>query len=295
MFLPKTITPVAPPIKTQGIKTRLVPFLASSLRWRGAGRFIEPFMGSGATALNLAPPRALLADSNQHIIRFYQSVQRGLITAVSAREYLEREGEQLRRDGKAHYYLVRDRFNDSGDSLDFLFLNRACFNGVMRFNSKGGFNVPFCNKPERFRRHHVTRICNQIDWVTRVLADREWEFVCQDWRATLAEARADDFVYADPPYFGRHADYFNRWEEPEADELARALTSLPCGFAFSMWLKNRYRENDKVRQWFADQVLLTRKHFYHVGATEKLRNEMEEALVVSPGYVAPAVMEAQSR
>lgn len=290
MFLPRTLAPKAPPLKTQGIKTRLVAFLAESLQWDGRGRFIEPFMGSGAVALNIAPPRALLADTNQHIIRFYQSVQDGRISAESTRTYLEREGERLREQGKAHYYRIRDRFNDSGDPLDFLFLTRACFNGVMRFNAGGGFNVPFCNKPNRFRRHHVTRICNQVDQVTKTLASRDWEFVCQDWRETLAAVEPGDFVYADPPYFGRHTDYYNRWTETEADALAQTLVNLPCGFAFSMWLRNRYRENAKVREWFAEQILLTRKHFYHVGSTENLRNEMEEALVVSPGYVASPVL-----
>src|SRR2546421_7880752 len=68
-----------PPIKCQGIKTKLVPFIFSSLQWEGMGgaRWVEPFLGSGVVALNLAPEHALLADTNKHIIGLYQATQRG--------------------------------------------------------------------------------------------------------------------------------------------------------------------------------------------------------------------------
>lgn len=122
---------------------------------------------------------------------------------------------------------------------------------------------------------------------------KDWEFVCQDWRDTLSGVGEDDFVYVDPPYFGRHADYFNSWSEEDADALAQRLNEIQGGFAFSMWLKNQYRENTKVAEWFPDKTVLTQSHFYHVGSSENLRNEMEEALVVSPGYVADLSAETE--
>lgn len=65
-----------PPIKCQGIKTKLVPFIFSSVKWDAPDgvRWIEPFLGSGVVAFNLAPEHALLADSNRHIIGFYQAI-----------------------------------------------------------------------------------------------------------------------------------------------------------------------------------------------------------------------------
>jgi DNA adenine methylase len=281
---PAQVSPKAPPIKSQGIKTKLVPFILSSFKWDGAGRWVEPFVGSGAVAFNAAPDRALLADSNKHIINFYQAIQTGEITPEKAREYFVAEGSKLLELGGEHYYAVRTRFNAEGNPLDFLFLSRACFNGVMRFNSKGGFNVPFCKKPDRFRQAYVTKICNQIRWVATLAAKRKWTFVHQDWRETLSQVASKDFAYIDPPYVGRHTDYFNSWDETAADDLAKMLRELPCGFAYSMWSKNKYRENDHLKKWFSDFAIKTRKHFYHVGSTEDLRNEMEEALVVTPHF-----------
>lgn len=280
-FLPKAITPKAPPIKIQGIKTKLVPFIAGNLRWDGEGRWIEPFAGSFAVALNVAPQRALLADTNEHLIRFYQGIQSGTITPELVRAHLETEGATLLATGEEHYYSVRERFNKDKNPLDLVFLNRSCFNGIMRFNKKGGFNVPFCRKPERFRQALVTKICNQVAWAAGVMHGKDWVIKCQTWQETLAEAEAGDMVYMDPPYVGRHTDYYNQWSDEEADALASAIKLLPSGFAYSMWKENKYRENVHLIDHFADYHMVTFSHFYHVGASEELRNEMEEALVIS--------------
>lgn len=281
-FLPRRIKAKAPPIKIQGIKTKLVPWISDAISWHGRGRWIEPFMGSCAVALNVAPERALLCDTNEHVVRFYQGVQNGDITPVSVRYFLEEEGDKLAKIGEEHFYEIRKRFNDGKSPLDLIFLNRSCFNGIMRFNKKGGFNVPFCRKPERFRPALITRISNQVAWAARVMEGKDWVFKCQSWRETLAQADVEDFVYLDPPYIGRHADYYNKWNEQEADELSDAIKTLPSGFAYSMWKGNKYRENAHLEAHFGNFPMETFSHFYHVGSTESLRSEMEEALVISP-------------
>src|SRR5579871_6588861 len=96
-----------PPIKCQGIKTKLVPFIFRSIQWNGDGaHWIEPFLGSGVVALNLMPERALLADTNRHIIGLYQSIQRGEMTPATVREFLECEGKRLKASGADYYYEV---------------------------------------------------------------------------------------------------------------------------------------------------------------------------------------------
>jgi DNA adenine methylase len=281
--------PKAPPIKTQGIKTKLVPLILASIRWDGQGRWVEPFLGSGVVLFNVQPEHALISDTNAHIIAIYQAIQTGKISPVSLRHYLEQEGATLEAQGEAYYYQVRQRFNQSGDPFDFIFLNRAAFNGVIRFNLNGQFNVPFCKKVGRFRPAYITKICNQVEWVADLLQNKDWRFVVQDWREAIQSVVAEDFVYLDPPYVGRHTDYFNQWTETDANELAAAVKALPCGFAYSMWKQNQYRQNDHLRQHFLHYPSVTYHHYYHVGSTENLRNPMEEALILSPGAIAPTV------
>jgi DNA adenine methylase len=260
-----------------------------SIKWESAGRWVEPFLGSGVVVFNVRPERALLADTNEHIINVYRAIQSGNLNPHNLRRFLEKEGEELREKGQSHYYDIRERFNSEHSPFDFLFLNRSCFNGMIRFNSKGKFNVPFCRKPERFSKSYVTKICNQVAWVKKQMRGKKWEFVAQDWRQTLAQVETDDFVYLDPPYNDRHTDYYNSWSSIEADKLAVAVKGLPSGFAYSTWKENKYRVNDHLQKHFADYPLFTKVHFYHVGPKEKLRNAMEEALIIAPGFVAEEI------
>ena len=272
---------VVPPIKCQGIKTKLVPWIRAILHTDFNGRWIEPFMGSGVVAFNIRPRRALLADSNPHLINLYQALSRGEITANSTREYLVREGALLLKTDGAHYYTVRDRFNKHGEPLDFLFLNRACFNGMIRFNRKGGFHVPFCRKPNRFAQAYITKICNQVQAVVDACGVGSYEFVCQDYLETIAAADKDDLLYCDPPYIDRHTDYFNSWHEAHEERLAKVLAKTNARFILSTWHSNEYRLNGYIETLWSEYNILTREHFYHVGAKEENRNAMLEALITN--------------
>jgi DNA adenine methylase len=280
MNTPEFFTKVkVPPIKCQGIKTKLVPFILSNIKWNGEGRWIEPFLGSGVVLLNAQPKRALVSDTNKHIIGIYQAIQSEKLTASILKSFLEIEGSKLEKIGEPYYYEVRERFNAYGSYLDFIFLNRASFNGVVRFNSKGGFNVPFCHKTERFRQAYVTKICNQVAWASETIRGKDWIFNVQDWRETIKEVNSNDFIYLDPPYAGRSTDYFNTWSDKDAQDLTLAIKQLSCGFAYSMWYKNDYRENTQLTNDFSEYELALFEHFYHVGATESLRNPIQEALI----------------
>lgn len=285
--------PIVPPIKCQGIKTKLIPPIRALVGESVTGRWIEPFCGSGVVAFNLRPQCALLTDTNRHIIAFYQAIQSGDLTPGSVTRHLEAEGGKLREHGESHYYAVRERFNAAHEPLDFLFLNRACFNGVMRFNRKGGFNTPFCRKPERFAPAYITKIVNQVRAVRQILEQVDWTFAVADFQATLPQAADGDIVYADPPYMGRHADYFNTWKDDNEQTLIRLLKCLPCTFVLSTWQENEFRRNPAMdTHWNADNLhRLSIEHFYHVGSSEDLRHGMTEALITNarlPGnYLKP--------
>jgi DNA adenine methylase len=94
--LPRTVKQViVPPIKCQGIKTKLVKFILSNISWNGNGRWIEPFLGSGVVLFNVQPERALVNDINPHIIRLYQMIYDGSLSSEEVRAYLTAEGKKL--------------------------------------------------------------------------------------------------------------------------------------------------------------------------------------------------------
>ena len=175
-----------PPLKWAGGKRWLLPHLRPLWEPHRHRRLVEPLCGGLAVAMGLRPSRALLNDISPHAGNFYRWLKRGLKITLPM------------RNEAALYYTYRDRFNsliaDGGEqSVEaaslFYYLNRTCYNGLCRFNSRGEFNVPF----GRY---------NTINYRSDFSAYRPefhgWNFVSGDFaRIALAD---DDFVYADPPY-----------------------------------------------------------------------------------------------
>lgn len=268
-----------PPIKSQGIKTKLVGWISLNVKEIEFDRWVEPFMGTGVVAFNVRPKKALLCDSNPHLINFYKAIQNKEVTSGKVKNFLKEEGAILLETDGEHYYTVRKRFNELGNPLDFLFLSRSCFNGMMRFNKKGGFNVPFCKKPNRFAQALITKITNQVENISQIIEQGDYEFRHQDFSETLLELKSSDFVYCDPPYIGRHVDYFDSWSEEEEIRLKKGLINSNCKFILSTWLSNKYRTNDYVFSVWKDCYVATKEHFYHVGGKETNRNAVYEALL----------------
>jgi DNA adenine methylase len=270
-----------PPIKSQGIKTKLVPWIKSIVPIGFKGAWVEPFMGTGAVAFNIAPNRAVLCDTNPHLINFYSEIASDKITPEIVKEFLTREGATLLSKGEDHYYFIRERFNQEHSPLDFLFLNRSGFNGMIRFNRKGGLNIPFCRKPQRFAPAYVTKITNQVAWVSKIIQTKEFTFKCQDFNKTIADASPLDIIYCDPPYIDRHVDYYNGWVDSNERELFNTLSDFKGKFILSTWHHNDYRENEYIKTIWSEHSILTREHFYHVGGKEDNRNPVVEALVTN--------------
>ncbi len=271
---------IVPPIKSQGIKTKLVPWI-QALVPEARGRWVEPFLGTAVVALNSGFERAILGDTNPHVIRFYRGIQEGTITPGIVRDYLEREGCLLSRagnNGYDHYQLVRDRFNASRDPLDFLFLSRAGFNGMVRFNKNGEWNIPFCKKPDRFRKAYITKIVNQVRDAS-CLIESGWQFLNASFEEVIPLAEKDDIVYCDPPYLGRYVDYYNGWTERDEERLFELLCSTEARFVLSTWHHNEYRQNGMIDKYWKRFNVVTRDHFYHTGGRIENRRAVVEALV----------------
>jgi DNA adenine methylase len=177
---------VRPPLKWAGGKRWMLPALEPLWAPHCQRRLVEPFCGGLGVALGLMPKRALLNDNNPHVINFYTWLQRGLPMAL-----------EMRND-EARYYRHRERFNDlleagAADTAEaaglFYYLNRTGYNGLCRFNSRGGFNVPF---------GRYETIDYKRDFSAYVCAFAGWRFTSLDFEKT--PAAPDDFIYADPPY-----------------------------------------------------------------------------------------------
>ncbi|MDP8239191.1 MAG: Dam family site-specific DNA-(adenine-N6)-methyltransferase [Candidatus Hatepunaea meridiana] len=270
-----------PPIKSQGIKTKLVPWIKCLVSDDFQGLWIEPFMGTGVVGFNITPKYALMCDTNPHLVNFYNAILEGSITSTIVREYLEEEGGRLLENGESQYYKVRERFNENHNPLDFLFLNRAGFNGMIRFNSCGKFNIPFCRKPHRFAKAYITKIVNQVKNITIILKEKQFIFKCQSFEETISAGGKDDIIYCDPPYIGRHVDYYNGWGEELELGLYESLAKSESKFILSTWHHNDYRDNEYLKTLWQKYNIITREHFYHVGGKEKNRNPIVEALVTN--------------
>lgn len=175
-----------PPLKWAGGKRWQVPHLRPLWAAHAHRRLVEPFCGGLAVALGLLPARALLNDTNPHLVNFYRWVQRGFRTRL-----------RMEND-EALFYAHRDRFNDllrtgGAESAEaaslFYYLNRTGFNGLCRFNKQGEFNVPF----GRYARISYTRDFGEYQ---ALLAG----WTIQHGDISDVPLEPDDFVYADPPY-----------------------------------------------------------------------------------------------
>lgn len=274
-------TVFVPPLKIQGIKTKLIPIIKENLPIENDYVWVEPFMGSGVVGFNMAPKNAIFADSNPCIIDFYNAIKKGEITSTIVRNFLESEGKKLLDKDEEYYYEVRDRFNKDRKPLDFLFLNRSCFNGMIRFNKSNDFNVPYGHKPNRFAKAYITKIVNQVAHIEQLIKQNNWSFLCQPFEETIKKAPKNAFFYCDPPYIGRHVDYYDSWDEDCEYALKKALVESNKPFMLSTWDFNEYRRNEYIDILWNFCKKINIEHFYHVGAKEANRNPMVEALLIS--------------
>ena len=278
---------IIPPIKSQGIKTKLIPWINDVILRSGIdiskANWIEPFFGTGVVGLN-SPLKGkfIVGDTNPHIIDFYNGIQNREITPINMRAYLEQESKILSssdENGYAYYREVKNRFNSFHNSFDFIFLSRAGFNGMMRFNKKGEWNIPFCKKPNRFSPAYITKICNQVNAVQQIITNKKWEFHNQGFFETIKRAQKGDLIYCDPPYLGRYVDYYNGWTEEDEQELFKALSETQAFFILSTWHHNEFRANEMIAHYWNKFNILTQDHFYHNGGHIENRHSIVEALV----------------
>lgn len=272
---------LTPPLKTQGIKKKLTPWIREKIAsFPRDSRFVEPFMGSGSVSLNMPFTRYLLMDANPHLIAFYTALRgdAGLVRRAQAK--MEEMYDRFQDEGGDAYYAVRDLFNKNHDPVDFLVVNRACFNGLMRFNRKGEFNSPFCRNLKRFNKAHRTKVVNQLKRFREFLVENDVSLICADFRKVTDFIEEGDILYADPPYMGRNTCYYNEWSEEDENDLHAILSSANFHFLLSTWHSDRKRINPCIEKYRNFQIM-TRDHYYFIGPKEENRFSVSEALITN--------------
>jgi len=190
-------------LETFGTK-KLLPFLkwAGGKRWlvekhsaflnSSYERFIEPFVGSGAVYFSLQPNQAILCDKNEQLIETYAAIKENWSVVVT----LLQQHHQLH--SKEYYYHQRSSLMSSPEerAAQFIYLNRTCWNGLYRVNLDGKFNVPIGTK------QNVVLDTDDFESVSNLLKGAD--LVCGDFEIAISRARANDFVFVDPPYTVKH-------------------------------------------------------------------------------------------
>jgi len=220
----------APIVKWAGGKSRLLDELCARAP-DGYRRYFEPFVGGGAFYFRLHPRSAVLSDSNPDLINMYRCVA-GHVEAV-----IQRLGRHRAAHGADYYYAMRERWNQPGGmeadverAAAFIYLNKTCYNGLWRVNSRGKFNVPIgrYDDPTIFdgaQLRAASRVLQRARLGTAHFAD------------AVKDARAGDFIYFDPPYHpisdtAHFTSYtsscFGADDQRELAEVARRLVRRGC-------------------------------------------------------------------
>lgn len=179
-----------PFLKWAGGKYKIIDKVVSKLP--AGNRLIEPFVGSGAVFMNTDYESYILADANADLINVFTHIQENGNDFIDfAKQFFCAQNNQ-----ETVFYELRQTFNETADltlkAALFIYLNRHCFNGLCRYNSKGGFNVPF----GRYREP----VFPEKELSAFLIKSRQAVFQKASFEQTMAQAVKGDVVYCDPPY-----------------------------------------------------------------------------------------------
>lgn len=270
---------VRPPIVVQGSKIDIFPHIKEYTNEFPYKRWVEPFMGSGAVALNLKPKYALMTDTNKHIIRLYQDIQDGVINSRDMKDFFLESKKELEEKGPDFFYKTREEFNKNPNSFLFMLLNKLSFNQLMRFNAKGYYNTSFCRDTGILRESLIEYLASIIDNVRQIIDN--WEFKCQSYEFTLQELKGMDFVYMDPPYSGLHTTYYNKWTVEDSKNMFLKVIDKDFPFLLSLWYSYRERTNNLIDEFFSNNDVIKINHYYKVGGTSSRRiSQAKEVIII---------------
>lgn len=233
-----------PMIKYRGGKSREIPYIIQYIP-EFTGRYIEPFLGGGAMFFHLEPERAIINDINTPLMTFYQSVRDNYhdlrleldaIEAIYTQNRIAFEAlkamhpnERVEDNNEELYYHIRDMYNNLADkqysdALLYYFINKTAYSGMIRYNAKGEFNVPF----GRYKKINTGLITEQHSLILQ-----RAELYNEDYSEIFNMSQRGDFVFLDPPYDCTFSDYGNEeyregFTEMNHRRLAEDFRNIGC-------------------------------------------------------------------
>ena len=231
---------VKPFLKWAGGKRQLLPEILKYLPKNiGKNTYFEPFLGGGALLFELQPKKAIVNDSNGELINCYRVIQN------QVEELIEILKDHKARNSKEYYDDLREmdrlkeysKFSDIQKAARIIYLNKTCYNGLFRVNSKGYFNVPF-------GRYKNPNILDEavLRGVNDYLNQNTVIFLNTDFAEAVKDAKKGDFIYFDPPYdpvsntasfTGYDINGFNQNEQRRLKQVVDELTKKGCNVMLS--------------------------------------------------------------
>lgn len=200
--------PAKPFVKWVGGKTQLLADIQKRLPNDFSDirevTYVEPFVGGGAVLFWILQKypnitKAIINDINADLICTYRVIKSDVESLIDMLSMIESEYIPLDNEGRTKYFLsLRSRFNDKNNSdietaALFIFLNRTCFNGLYRVNSKGMFNVPH-------GKYKNPKICDEVTLRSDSAVLQRVDILCGDFEHTGKYADKNVLYYLDPPY-----------------------------------------------------------------------------------------------
>ncbi|MBA7505122.1 Modification methylase DpnIIA [subsurface metagenome] len=229
-----------PFIKWAGGKKQLLGQIDKYLP-KNFNKYLEPFVGGGALFFYLLPNKAILIDSNKGLINCYRVIQNKIGELIKSLKKHKNE--------KDYFYKIRslDRIPEEFKKLSSIerasrtiFLNKCCFNGLYRVNSKGEFNAPF-------GKYENPKFCDEENLLAVNMILKDIQIINGDFKECLELAEKDDFIYFDPPYqpISTTANFtsytkenFNKKDQVRLFKVYEELDNRGC----KVMLSNSYNE-----------------------------------------------------
>lgn len=244
--------------------------------------YYEPFVGGGAVFFELAPKKAVLNDYNKELMNVFECIKDEIRFEKMCNELNHHEANH----SEEYYYKIRDldrdkkKFNKLVDykrAARTIYLNKACFNGLYRVNSKNEFNVPY-GKKEKVNTYEG----QNLGIVHCILNFNDIELLSTDFEEAVKNAKKGDFIYFDPPYdsdtstFNSYTeDGFDKEEQVRLFELFEKLDRKGCYIMLS-------NHNTKlIRDLYKNYNINVIKAKRNINANGKKRGNVEEVLITN--------------